>query len=122
MPYFRRVIQPSFLPWESLEKNPSFVLESFDEQPSTWSPVEGEVMESFLDDDGRAWHLIWLDEAITIGGETFAYVLAHKVNPTSPLDEATVDVHLLPLSDPKAVEEATREFVARQGRAHLKPR
>ena len=120
MPYFRRVIQPSFLPWESLEKNPTFVLESFDEQPATWSPVEGEVVESFLDDDGRAWHLIWLDEAIMVGGEAYAYVLAHKVNPISPLGEATVDVHLLPLSDPKMVEEATRDFVARQGLARIK--
>lgn len=72
--------------------------------------MEGEVQDTFLDEEGRAWHLVWLDEAMEWQGEVFAYVLVRKTNPVYPLDEQMAQVELVLIADPTGLTDETFEL------------
>ncbi len=95
------------MPWEIIGRRPLMLLEELDAEIRAWAPTPGEVMETILDETGRAWHLVWLDEALEWKGEMYAYALVHKVVPISPIDETSARVEILLVDDPTGLTEET---------------
>jgi len=100
-------MQESKLPWEIIGPRPQLLIEELDAEIRAWSATPGEVLETILDETGRAWHLVWLDEAIEWAGEMYAYALVHKINPVSPIDETPTKVEILLVADPDGLTEDT---------------